>query len=253
MAYQFPLGAQQPGFQPLRHVGHTLDDLKNLAITYTRLDSSHRTFSQAAALTWLLAFLVLSPFRTNPEHLRHSPVTATRIVMRIGQLFFLDGLRDVRLIWYSNVTFNSPGWTKHHAPGQPDEIWINIGCPMWLLTPVEQRWKLLLQVLLHESAHLYFGRYGMARPSRSSGHFSCWQLVAEAVETAASSLFHVPLDLNRAQNLISEHECGQAPIITQAELRQCLGSYSGSLRICSLIKELLSTASQTNSARSTSL
>ena len=154
---------------------HKLDELEFFALRY--FDSGRWSHLQLCAVHRLRGLLLSNPPRV--EYNLYQPRPTAPIVLMIqliGEIFFLDGLRNAKFEWAQDGNNPRPGWTE---PAR-DTIVLNMGAPDWKSVDQNNGRKLLRDFLLHEAAHLYLARHANEEILRH--HNASWVSITMAIE-----------------------------------------------------------------------
>ena len=84
-------------FPKLNKESHTLEQLRDLVVAFTRIERQHWTEDREQAATKLLGLFDQQAVQKNVQVLKASQVD--EIIVLLGRVFFLDGLRHVKFSW----------------------------------------------------------------------------------------------------------------------------------------------------------
>lgn len=115
------------------------------------------------------------------------------------------------------------GATEHKVDG-PKVIFYS-GCTTWGEIPVDKRWMLFLDTMLHEAIHAFYARFSLRRDLPVKGeHDAPWHLAALHLERVASSTLGYEVDLGRKDSLKYEVSTYRQLNLTNDKLIECFGN-----------------------------
>jgi hypothetical protein len=174
----------------LRPRSHDLDELEFYALSY--FDNDRWSLLQNDAFDRLSRQLQSPLLQMDSRTvLNHRPTTPISFLIQlIGEIFFLDGLRDVQFQWVYLEQDEQAGLSTKTADGK-SEVMVNTGHWAFRKAAEGTRWKVFRDVLAHEATHCYLRRYAKEGTILDS-HNETWVRIAYAVEKRLKLAFDDP-------------------------------------------------------------